>query len=105
MITTIKDLKDFKLETNLKIAELNSNELSRNWIKSNHKTTTIESSSNFILKENEILVKVMQNLYVVLPLSTEKDYIKMFKLNIIFGKSKPCNYHASSEETSRYGEV
>ena len=86
MITTIKDLKDFKLEMNLKIAELNSNELSRNWIKSNHKTTTMESSSNFIFKENEILVKVMQNLYVALPLSTEKDYIKLFRLANIYGK-------------------
>ena len=86
MITTIKDLKDFKFKINLKIAELNSNELSRNWIKSNHKTTIIESSSNFILKENEILVKAMQELYVILPLSTENDYIKKFKTISNHGK-------------------
>lgn len=86
MTTTIKDLKDFKLEINLKIAGLNNNELSRNWIKSNYKTTTIESSSNFILKENEILVKVMRELYVILPLSTENDYIKKFKTISSHGK-------------------
>lgn len=79
MIATIKDLKDFKFKINLKIIELKSNELARNWIKSNYKTTMIKSDAYFIIKNDEILIKVMQELYVVLPLSTENDYIKKFK--------------------------
>lgn len=79
MIATIKDLEDFKLEINLKIIELNSNELARGWIEQNHKTTTIESDAYFIIKENEILVKVMHDLYVVQPLLTENEYTKQFK--------------------------
>lgn len=86
MIATIKDLKDFKFKINLKIEELNSDELSRSWIKSNHKTTTMESSSNVIFKENEILVKVMHELYVILPLLTESDYTKKFKTISNHGK-------------------
>ena len=86
MIATIKDLKDFKLKMNLKIAELNSNELSREWIRQNHKTATIESDAYFIIKDDEILVRVMRDLYVILPLLTEGDYTKKFKTISNHGK-------------------
>ena len=79
MIATIKDLNDFKLEINLKILKLKSSELARNWIISNYKTTTMESVSNFIIKDDEILIKVMNGLYVILPLMTEEEYVKQFK--------------------------
>lgn len=86
MITTIKDLKDFKLKINLKILELKTNDLARNWINSNYKTTTIESVSNFIIKDNEILIKVMNGLYVIIPLMTEKEYAKKLKLIMDYEK-------------------
>lgn len=86
MIATIKDLKDFKLKINLKIIELKNNELAREWIKSNHKTATIKSDAYFIIKENEILVRVMRDLYVVKQLLTESEYTKQFKTIASNGK-------------------
>lgn len=86
MIATIKDLKDFKLKMNLKIIELKSNELACEWIKQNNKIATIKSDAYFIIKDNEILVRVMRDLYVVHPLLTENEYTKQFKTIASNGK-------------------
>lgn len=86
MIATIKDLKDFKLKINLKIIELKSNELAREWIKQNHKTAAMESDAYFIIKDDEILIRVMRDLYVVKQLLTESEYTKKFKTISNHGK-------------------